>query len=195
MQYNPIKGKFVWYLFMNITNKELTNLVEQIKCGQMSSFDPFYEATKRVIFFNIYSYVKHHEAAEDLLQDTYVAFLQSAENIDNSQPILAYLLTISKNLSLNYLRTSTRQVPLNEIFEETVGVNQKYSVEEDELITKIKDLLKPEEFRIFYLKAVEEYTHQEISTLLHKPIGTITWAYNNAIKKLQKGLKNIYETK
>ena len=180
---------------MSITNKELKIMAKEIRNGQMSSFDPFYEATKRVIFFNIYSYVKHHETAEDLLQDTYVAFLKSASSIDNSQPILAYLLTISKNLSLNYLRTSSRQVPLNETFEDTNGVNQKYSVEEDELITKIKDLLKPEEFRIFYLKTVEEYTHQEISTLLHKPIGTITWAYNNAIKKLQKGLKNIYETK
>lgn len=180
---------------MSITNKELKNLVEQIKCGQMTSFDPFYEATKRIIFFNIYSYVKHHETAEDILQDTYVAFLKSVSNIDNSQPILAYLLTISKNLSLNYLRTSSRQVPLNETFEDTHGVNQNYSIEENELIKKIKDLLKPEEFRIFYLKAVEEYTHQEIANLLHKSLGTITWAYNNAIKKLQKGLKNIYETK
>ena len=180
---------------MSITNKELKNLVEQIKCGQMTSFDPFYEATKRIIFFNIYSYVKHHGTAENILQDTYVAFLKSVSNIDNSQPILAYLLTISKNLSLNYLRTSSRQVPLNETFEDTHGVNQNYSIEENELIKKIKDLLKPEEFRIFYLKAVEEYTHQEIATLLHKSLGTITWAYNNAIKKLQKGLKNIYETK
>jgi RNA polymerase sigma-70 factor (ECF subfamily) len=195
VQYNPIKGKIVWYLLMSITNKELKNLVEQIKCGQMTSFDPFYEATKRIIFFNIYSYVKHHETAEDILQDTYVAFLKSVSNIDNSQPILAYLLTISKNLSLNYLRTSSRQVPLNETFEDTHGVNQNYSIEENELIKKIKDLLKPEEFRIFYLKAVEEYTHQEIANLLYKSLGTITWAYNNAIKKLQKGLKNIYETK
>lgn len=57
-------------------------MAKEIRNGQMSSFDPFYEAIKRVIFFNIYSYVKHHKTAEDLLQDTYVAFLKSANSID-----------------------------------------------------------------------------------------------------------------
>jgi len=180
---------------MNIANEELNRLVEQIKRGEMSCFEPFYEKTKRIIFFNIYSYVKHQETAEDLLQDTYVAFLKSVDGIDQSQMILAYLLTISKNLSLNYLRTSSRQVPYSEEIEATIGTDQKYSLEEEELIKRIRDILKPQEFQIFYLKAIEEYTHQEIANLLHKSLGTITWAYNNAIKKLQKGLKDIYEAK
>lgn len=32
-------------------------------------------------------------------------------------------------------------------------------------------------------------SHKEIAKLLHRPLGTILWAYNNALKKLKKGME------
>ena len=37
---------------------------------------------------------------------------------------------------------------------------------------------------------VEDYTHREIAEILGKPLGTITWTYNKAIKKLRKEANN-----
>ncbi|MFA7032114.1 MAG: RNA polymerase sigma factor [Bacilli bacterium] len=177
---------------MTMVPERLIELTRQIKNGDMSSFDELYETTKRVIFFNIFSYVNHHESAEDLLQDTYVQFLKSLSSIKENEPVLGYLITISKNLSLNYLRVANRHRQFSEIEEETINSQDHYEIAENELVTRIKDLLKPNEFRIVYLKVIEEYSHKDIARLLGKPLGTITWAYNNAIKKLQKGLGNIY---
>ncbi|MFA6851857.1 MAG: sigma-70 family RNA polymerase sigma factor [Bacilli bacterium] len=177
---------------MTVASERLIELTRQIKNGDMSCFDELYEATKRVIFFNIFSYVNHHESAEDLLQDTYVQFLKSLPTVKESEPILGYLMTISKNLSLNYLRVNNRSRQFSEMEEETINSHDRYEIEENELVARIKALLKPEEFRIVYLKVIEEYSHKDIAKLLNKPLGTITWAYNNAIKKLQKGLGNIY---
>lgn len=39
------------------------------------------------------------------------------------------------------------------------------------------------------LFAVGEYKHREIAEMLNLPIGTVTWKYNNAIKKLKEAIK------
>ena len=50
------------------------------------------------------------------------------------------------------------------------------------------DIKKDKEFEIFVLHAVNDYTFEEIAKLKHRPLGTILWSYNNAIKKIQKEL-------
>jgi RNA polymerase sigma-70 factor (ECF subfamily) len=37
--------------------------------------------------------------------------------------------------------------------------------------------------------AVGEYKHREIAEFLHMPLGTVTWKYNNALKKMRKALE------
>ena len=56
------------------------------------------------------------------------------------------------------------------------------------LLNRIKEILKDKEFEIFVLHAVNDYTFEEIAKLKHRPLGTILWSYNNAIKKIQKEL-------
>lgn len=58
------------------------------------------------------------------------------------------------------------------------------------ILHRAKLLISEKEFEIVILHVINGYTHKEISKLINKPIGTVTWAYNNAIKKLQKGLKD-----
>ena len=41
------------------------------------------------------------------------------------------------------------------------------------------------ELEVFILHVIDEFKHREIADILDKPIGTITWAYNNAVKKLR----------
>lgn len=65
--------------------------------------------------------------------------------------------------------------------------HESYSIEEDEIFKKMKKLLSKREFEIVVLHVIDEMTHKEISKLKHWPLGTITWSYQNAIKKLKKG--------
>lgn len=172
--------------------ERLQELVGEIKKGNLSCFDELYETTKRVIFFNIFSYVQHQQDAEDLLQETYVSFLKSIEEVKASDSIMGYLMTISKNVTLNHLKKKARYRNLSEAEESTISSKDHYGIEGNELVNRMKEILKPNEFRIVYLKVVEEYSHHEIANLLGKPLGTITWAYNNAMKKLKKGLEKDY---
>lgn len=177
---------------MKVDNQRLNELVTQLKKGEMSAFDEFYEMTKRLVYFNIYQILMTGEDSEDVLQETYIHFLNSLSSLDPSHSPLGYLLTVSRNLSLNFLKSRNRKRAFNEGEEGNIASVDKAPPGEDKLILEIQSLLKPKEFRIVYLKIIDDYTHQEIADLLGKPLGTITWAYNNAIKKLQKGLKKTY---
>lgn len=47
-------------------------------------------------------------------------------------------------------------------------------------------LLKPAEREVIHLKIVGEMTFEEISQMLEQPMGTVTWRYREAIKKLRR---------
>lgn len=163
----------------------LKEYVMEMKNGDMSRFNDFYELTKRSIFYNIYALSKHHETSEDLLQDTYMKFLKELPNIDVSKSIGGYLMVISRNLTLDYFKKNNR---LMEFDEDVHGDEHHHNVDYDLLLNRIKGILKDKEFEIFVLHAVNDYTFEEIAKLKHRPLGTILWSYNNAIKKIQKEL-------
>lgn len=58
------------------------------------------------------------------------------------------------------------------------------------LLDKIKSLLSDKEYEIFILHVLGEYTFKEISEIKKMPIGTLTWIYQEARKKLEIGLGN-----
>lgn len=63
---------------------------------------------KKPVFFNIYSYVKSYEISEDLLQETFLELLKNTKKIKKSQDLLGYLIVISKNKALNYIKKNKR---------------------------------------------------------------------------------------
>ena len=46
--------------------------------------------------------------------------------------------------------------------------------------------LSAEEKEIVLLHAVWDYKHREIAKMLSLPLGTVTWKYKKALKKLKK---------
>ena len=47
-------------------------------------------------------------------------------------------------------------------------------------------MLNDNEREVIQLKIVADMTFKEIAQLLNTPMGTITWRYQNAIKKLRR---------
>ncbi|MCR5349775.1 MAG: sigma-70 family RNA polymerase sigma factor [Acholeplasmatales bacterium] len=164
---------------------ELRELLIHLKNEELEYFDRFYELTKRPTFNLIYSYLKDSMESEDVLQETYLKFLRYKKKVKEDMNILAYLMQIAKSLSLNYLKKNKKEDRIEDtdfIAEEKEKV---FDLDESEIVKKMKKVLKDDEFQIVILHVVNGMTHKEISELLNKPLGTITWAYNNAIKKVR----------
>lgn len=162
----------------------LRSYVIEFQKNDLTRFDEFYNAIKEKVFYNILSIAKNYDLSEDLLQDTFVKFLKTVKEIDPNENILGYLMVISRNITLDYFKKNNRVRLIDETKDKPYEVDQD-EVDKNILLEKVKEILKPKEYEIFVLHVLSEMTSDEIAKLKKKPLGSITWAYNNAIKKLK----------
>ena len=165
--------------------KSYTAYIKEFKEGDLTRFEEFYEEVKTKVFYNIYALTKSHELAEDLLQETFVKFLNNLQNLDENHAVLGYLMVLSRNLTLDYFKKHNR---VGYLEDEEISHSDEYEIDKNTLLEKIKGILKDKEFEIFTLHVLTELSFKEISELKKRPIGTILWSYNNSIKKIQKEL-------
>ena len=166
---------------------DLKELLIQLQNEKMEYFDEFYNLTKNKVFYMAYSILQDYHLSEDILQDTYIKFLKHKKKVKVDGNILSYLLEISKNLSLNYVNKHKKVVNIdNIVFKYEEQYQEKF--EELKLVKDMKKILNENEFQIVILKIINELTNNEIAQLLNKPLGTVLWTYNNAIKKLRRDL-------
>ena len=166
---------------------DLKELLIQLQNDKMEYFDEFYNLTKNKVFYMAYSILQDYHLSEDILQDTYIKFLKHKKKVKVDGNILSYLLEISKNLSLNYVKKHQKVVNIDNI---VFKYEEQYQEEFEELklVKDMKKILNENEFQIIILRIINELTNNEIATLLNKPLGTVLWTYNNAIKKLRRDL-------
>jgi len=125
------------------------------------------------------------------MQDTYVKFLKSIPKIDSQKNVTSYLITIGKNLCIDYLRKNSRVYDLEsyENYEDVVGHTPNVEEGQADVFRIMKETLNEREFEIVILHVVDEMTHREIAKHIGKPLGSVTWSYNNAMKKLRKRME------
>ena len=162
----------------------LNEVFLEIKRGDQTHFNWFYENSKKQLFYNILSYTKNYELSEDLLQETYVKFLTNIKNIDDKVNILGYLMVMSKNITLDYFKKNNRIETLNE---EDISFEDD-KIHETMLVSKIKEILNDNEFKILILHILGELTFNEIKDIVKKTLGTVLWIYNKSLKKVRKEL-------
>lgn len=170
-------------------NKRLYDLVISFKNGDESSFKILYELVKKPVFFNIYSFIKDKEISEDLLQDTFVKFLNNIKKVKKDSNILGLLMVMSKNICLDYLKKKKdSQIDENIHIQKNSDFTNRQTSELN-LLERIKAILNDKEFNIFSLHLMSELTFDEISKYLKIPLGTITYTYSISIKKIKEEIK------
>lgn len=156
--------------------------------GDLDLFHEFYEETKQQVFYNILSVVQDKHLAEDILQETFIKFLEKLPRIKHSSNPIGYLFKISRNLSLDFIKARKKETLLTQEQVENIHHHDSKVEDVNDLMKEVRQLLNPHEYEVVILHTVNEFTHKEIAKITKKPLGSITWTYNNAIKKLQKGL-------
>lgn len=171
-------------------DKRINQLLEQIQQDQTEAMNELYERSRHGVYAFILPYIRDHQLAEDILQETYLKIFQHVGSYKKNTNGLNWMLTIAKNTALNAIvkRNREEQIdPVNESYrfpavKETVVVDAP-------TIELAKRVLDEQEQQIIYLFAIAEYKHREIALMLDLPLGTVTWKYNQAIKKMKEALK------
>lgn len=164
----------------------IKQLFIDIKNGKMDSFSMFYYHTKKPVYFVIAPIFKEQMVIEDLMQETYLSFLDNIKKIDEDNDPVGYLVMIARNKSLNYLKKIKKENQFTEFQEEFGLFTMDNHV--DSLLTSIKEILNEKEYMIFVLKVLGDYTFKEIAKIVNLPLGTCTWLYQEARKKAKEVL-------
>lgn len=159
--------------------RRLDNLMKEVTQGSERAFEELYEGMKRGVFALAYSYLRNYEDAEDVLQQTFLTVKRKAYLYRVGTNARAWIFQIAKNAALDELRKRKQRREGELLREEGVETPVVFL---DELTARLSE----EEREIVIMHAVWGYKHKEIAEEKGLPLGTVTWKYNEAIKKLRK---------
>ena len=176
------------YKEVKILNRNLEALVKLLKQGDETAFPKLYNETYRQLFFVVLPIIRDKSLAEDIIQDTYLKFLEKLSDYQ-AKNVFSYLITIAKNLAINEYNRRKKTVKIDDFNEFSYYDHVEIKEEMNEMILKALAILDRDEKDVFLLHVLENLTHKEIAAIIEKPIGTISWLYAKAIKKMKIYLK------
>ncbi len=184
--------------------------MQRMAAGDRDALREVYEAYLKLIFSVCINQLKNKEAAEDVASEFFIRLFQSAGSFRDNGHHKAWIITIAKNMCIDYMRKNGREMAVldepddedrtREVSMESAGAAPMFhssdgpGMAEETLnrltLEKAMELLSPKEKEVIDLKLTAGFTFKEISELLGMPQGTVSWHYNEAIKKLRRYLQD-----
>ncbi len=166
-------------------NQTLNEAVNKLKQGDDAYFEVIYEATKTKVYYTILTIVKDPSMAEDIMQDTYLKMLDSIKKYKNKNQFQAWLTTIARNLAINTFNKRKKEVYVDEDVNPNIFGSVEDQSEKAAYLREIMRDLSHEEQEVVIRHVILGEKHKTIAKALNKPLGTITWMYQNALKKIR----------
>ena len=187
--------------------EQFEKCIEAMILGDKQGLRQVYEVYAGYIYPIVYGILGTKEHAEDVTSEFFIKLWDKADYYKPGNGHKGYLATMARNLAVDYLRKYRRE-------ELTAAVHGMECVREgdngsgimdgrwketedravsveDEVIGNMAlrealEHLKPEEKQIVDMKVLGGLTFKEIARLLSLPMGTVTWRYQNSMKKLRR---------
>ncbi len=186
-----------------MNEQQFENAVARMVQGDKTGLREIYEAYLGYIYRIVYEILQNKENAEDVTSEFFIRLWDKAEQFKPGGGHKGYLATMARNMAIDYLRkyrkeelTSFMQDAASTPEEEEADAGRfikeaatdevEQSVIQDMTIEEVLKMLKPAERQIVSMKVLGELTFKEIAQIMKIPIGTVTWKYQNAIKKIRR---------
>ncbi|MGQ9592113.1 MAG: RNA polymerase sigma factor [Planctomycetota bacterium] len=167
------------------------DLIERYRRGEEKAFEEFYRRHRRPIFAYLLACARNRETAEELLQETFFAFLRSLDRLDGSADLRPYLFRTARNLAIDWVRrrrSSERALERRaaDPFFRRCGEAPSEAADEDaERLSALLDRLPDEQREAIVLKVFGGLTFREIGLLTGSPEATVVSRYRYGLEKLR----------
>lgn len=167
---------------------QLEDLLERIERRDEEAFRILYEETKKGVYAMIAAIVSDRPTIEDLMQDTYMKMLAKLDTYERGRNFAAWLFQIAKNLAFDHVRKNAKTTivdPIEDgnVFDRPVEPSDN---SDDPSYEEMLACLDPVEREIVGLRSVAQTPFKDIAATLDKPLGTVLWLYQRALKKIKK---------
>lgn len=185
-----------------MTEEQFGVCCERIRQGDKDGLKEIYEAYISYIYAVILRVLGNRENAEDVTADFFIRLWELADRYRQGRGHRAWMSTIARNMAIDFLRAHKREQLTEEIPDVAAGDAEVVStsgrshgqpgsdvenaVVGDMAISQALEQLSDAERQVVHMKIMGDMTFQEISNVLGIPMGTVTWRYQNALKKLRR---------
>lgn len=157
-----------------------------ILTGRPVSVEALYEQYAESLYSYALSLLRNIEAAEEVVQNSFLKLVRSPEILDRARDVKPYLYAMVRNEVCNYIRRGGEEL-LVDCYE---GILFEESSREDEILLQqlVKEL--PEEQReVIVLKIYQGLTFREIAEIVSIPLNTAASRYRYAISSLRQKME------
>ncbi|MCA1623505.1 MAG: sigma-70 family RNA polymerase sigma factor [Acidobacteria bacterium] len=147
--------------------------------------------------------LSNSDEAEDAVQEIFIDVWKNAGRFDETQASeTTFIAMIARRRLIDRIRKQNRQPGIDSFEDvsaehpENTSFNIQTSIEAKEAAQAMKNL-RPEQRQILHLSIVQGFSHQEISSALDIPLGTVKTHARRGLIKIREvlGLENSEDTK
>lgn len=160
-----------------------------------NGFHYLYENYSAALYGVILKIVHSKEAAEEIIQDTFVKVWNSIAQYDKGKGRLyTWMINIARNTALDYLKSKSFQKELkNQSLPDFVYNDTNLSISDNQDFigfNKILDHLEDDKKELIDLSYYKGFSQSEIAEKLNIPLGTVKTKMRSALMKLKDLLKD-----
>ena len=173
------------------------DLVNKVVDGDVHAFEEIYDRYNGQVFALALRVTGQPRAAEEATQDAFLSLWRTSRSYDvNRGTLRAWLLSVVRNRSIDWLRSEARTVPTLEIdgaLVEQLEAQERtdelvVTREESRLARQLLVSLPSEQRQVIELAFFKELTQLEIATTVGVPLGTVKGRQRLALRRLRRKL-------
>jgi RNA polymerase sigma-70 factor, ECF subfamily len=167
--------------------------------GDEPSFVALYERHRGVVYRFAYRMVQSDAAAEDISQDCFLELIKHPLRFNSSRATLrTFLLAITRNLALTYIRKRSNEVLMDELPEAEVSHSHSpvSRLIMDELVGMVREAvakLPVANREALILFEYEELSLKEIAEIVGEEVGTVKARIYRARQNIRESLASYME--
>ncbi len=174
-----------------INKQELHSIFQGIANINEKEFNQFYEKYHLLVYRIAFSILKNKEDSEDIKQQVLLKIWKMEKEKLPTSNEASWLYTITKNETLNYLRSQKQEFNVDDIYYIIDEKQELDDIIDKDSYNKMIAKLNQQEQEIVSLKILSKLSFKEIAQILHMPIGTVQWKYYKSLYTLRILLGNL----
>ncbi|MCK4695818.1 MAG: sigma-70 family RNA polymerase sigma factor [Candidatus Cloacimonetes bacterium] len=154
-------------------------------------FEVILRRENKKIFNYLLKILRNREDAEDILQETFVAFYKKMNNIDDLT-CTSYLFRTAHNKALNLIKSKKRKDKFSITIENMDQVEEKSTQSSSGKNNLVKEALRelnPQQALLIELQFYQKMSYKQIAEVLETTVSAVDSKLVRAKKKLKKNLE------
>lgn len=159
--------------------------MSRIAGGDTAALAWLYEAYRAEVYRLAYMMTRQSALSEDITQEVFLTAAEKAQTYRRNISLKAWLLTITRNKTLNMLKGQLRAVPLEEAPQEAAGAADETDIEFLDSLKCLPYLSR----QVVLFHIAYGLTHREIAKLTGLSHGAVRKRYERALDTLRAELE------